>query len=348
MAQSARSNKTGNKNHDAHLDANGHYRCFSHFDVIRKGSPAQTAGSEAGPAHSETNYGKPSDAGSAMVALTEKDETESGSPVSTPPMSTAPVDDDTGSGRASPRSDPFTRPSDTEFPRNHDQADRRAGPDDGEIRIDDFRYDLHVARDTGVHIPRWVEQANIVPDTTPMFLTLAGDAIAVGENTYASGSIFTDVVDLGPVVIARGVVDFAGRAEGPGAYAAAMTMADAVGYDLLYIWDLARPLTTDGRNGSGQAGEHSLTMVVAIDFENFDFADGPIEIYGNRTQLPEFLSDLLAGVSLPPNTIDGNVGVLQIGADAMGANTLADATASVFTIEDQLSTVTGDVIIGVA
>jgi hypothetical protein len=180
---------------------------------------------------------------------------------------------------------------------------------------------------------------SLQPDTTPMAAMIGGDGTAIGEDTLVDANIFSRLIDLGSVTIGFGTAVFNSAAvSGDGtAFASATTFADIAGADFVFIFN--KTLSVDGSNCDvPYATEYSTTTFIAIDFEDFDFAEGPLtfdfyDLYGYL----EGGCQSCGGRKVP--NLDGNVALLDADVQALAQNTLADVLASVLTLEDQLSTV---------
>lgn len=176
-------------------------------------------------------------------------------------------------------------------------------------------------------------------DTSPVVSVVGGDATAVGQDTLVVADIFSRLIDYGSVTIAFGTVKFSSTAVsdkgGDPAFAAATTFADVSGADLVFIFSKTTSIFSDC--DIPYAGETSTTTYIAIDFEEFDFMGGQIiyNFYGASTYLDGCGK---CGGSRAPS-IDGNVSMLEVDAQALDENTLVDVFASILTIDDQLSSV---------
>ncbi|MBX9776822.1 MAG: hypothetical protein K2Y71_20780 [Xanthobacteraceae bacterium] len=175
------------------------------------------------------------------------------------------------------------------------------------------------------------------PDTTPIACVLGGDGAAIGVDTLVDADIFSRLIDLGAVTIAFGTAKFSSAAisdEDP-AFAAATTFAEVAGADFVFVFN--KTVSTSGDCGPSYATETSTTSYIAIDFEGFDLKEGQIAF--NFYDARAYLNGCgRCGQSDAP-TIDGNVSMLDVDAQALGENTLVDVLASILTIEDHLSSV---------
>ena len=196
---------------------------------------------------------------------------------------------------------------------------------DVEIEIGSLDFDLKL------------DARHLQADTSPVASLVGGDGTAVGEQTLVDANIFSRLIDLGSVTVAFGTATFKSAAVSGEdlAFAAADTFADVSGADFVFVFNKKVTNTSDGETSF--ATETSATSYIAIDFEDFDFSEGPIafNFYDANTYLDGCRGD---GASLVPN-IDGNVSLLDVDALAQAENTLVDVLASILTIEGQLSSV---------
>lgn len=160
---------------------------------------------------------------------------------------------------------------------------------------------------------------------------LSGDALALGTDTYANADIDLTARDLGLISLVTGtaVVTAAARDDGADPVALVETAADVAGADLVIVSRHVFTGTTETADGT-VVGEEEVLRVLAVDFEFFDFADGPIRIERTR----EFDS------APDPSLLDGNVAAFDVGAEAFADVTGADVEVSATTLEDALSQLT--------
>jgi hypothetical protein len=121
------------------------------------------------------------------------------------------------------------------------------------------------------------------------------------------------------------------------AFASAETFADVSGADFVFIFN--KTTLIDGSSCElPYATANSTTTFIAIDFEDFDFAEGQLtfNVYDAYAYL-EGGCRTCKGNNVP--SLDGNVALLDADVQALAQNTLVDVLASVLTLEDQLSTV---------
>jgi hypothetical protein len=179
------------------------------------------------------------------------------------------------------------------------------------------------------------------PDTTPMTAMIGGDGTAIGEDTLVDANIFSRLIDFGAVTIGFGTATFnsAAVSEDGMAFATAETFADVSGADFVFIFN--NTTLIDGSSCDlPYATANSTTTFIAIDFEDFDFAEGQLTFFYDAYGYLEggCGSGSCNGSSVP--SLDGNVAMLSADLEALGENTLVDVLASILTLEDQLSTVT--------
>jgi hypothetical protein len=225
-----------------------------------------------------------------------------------------------------------------------DLNDRRDGID---LEIDVDRHgrwlEIEIEWDDLIDIDLELDIRLLQPDETPMSVVIGGEGNAIGDETLVDASIFTRVVDLGSITIAFGVANFESIAVSDDdlLFASAMTFAEVAGADFVFV--VTQSATTSRSGGHmSYAREESTTQFVAVDFEEFDFAGGPLVIdyadathylgHGGRCDGPRGIQ------------IDGNVAQLEVDALAKAQDTLVDVTSSLLTVEDQLSSVSALVV----
>jgi len=176
------------------------------------------------------------------------------------------------------------------------------------------------------------------PDNSPITAMIGGEDTAIGEDTLVDANIFSRLIDLGAVTIGFGTTTFNSAAvSGDGmAFASANTFADVSGADLVFIFNKATSI--DGSSCElPYATASSTTTFIAIDFEDFDFAEGQLTFFYDAYGYLEGGCGTCSGSNVP--SLDGNVALLDADVQALAQNTLADVLASILTLEDQLSTV---------
>jgi hypothetical protein len=182
-----------------------------------------------------------------------------------------------------------------------------------------------------------LDARHLQADASPVASLVGGEGTAVGEQTLVDANIFSRLIDLGSVTVAFGAATFKSAAVSGGdlAFAAADTFADVSGADFVFVFNKKTSTTADG--DTSYATETSTTTYIAIDFEGFDFAEGPIAF--NFYDANSYLDGCRGGGSGRVPNIDGNVSLLGVDALAQAENTLVDVLSSILTIEGQLSTV---------
>lgn len=236
-------------------------------------------------------------------------------------------------------------PGDHDFGRMHwgrddDDSGRKSKALDLEIDVDQKGKWLDVEVEIGsFEVDLKLDGRHLQPDRGPVTAVVGGEGTAIGENTLVDADIFSRLIDLGSVTIAFGVTQFSAAAVAGDdfVFAAADTFADVSGADLVFYFSAKTTGGSVGESGSF-ATEMSVTSFVAIDFEDFDFAEGQLSFY-----VSDVAPYLDGGCASPdaqraPN-ISGNVAMLDVDAQALAGNTLVDVLSSILTIENQLSTV---------
>ena len=273
--------------------------------------------------------------------------------------------DDDGWGYSQARShqkfDKHDRSRDSDHHR-HDSHGKHESCKSGDRRDDDryeFDLDLDKRRD-GIDLEididrhgRWLDveieigsldfdfkldARHLQADTSPVVSVVGGDGTAVGEQTLVDADIFSRLIDLGSVTVAFGTATFKSAAVSDAdlAFAAAETFADVSGADFVFVFN--KKVSSASDCNTSFATETSTTTYIAIDFEDFDFAEGPIAF--NFYERPHYL-DLACGrcgTSRAPD-IDGNVAMLDVDALVQAENSLVDVMSSILTVDDQLSSV---------
>jgi len=178
-----------------------------------------------------------------------------------------------------------------------------------------------------------VQAGQLRPDVTPTAAQIGGEGNAVGESTLVDAEIFCRQIDFGAVTVAFGTATFKSVAtvesENDLAFAAADTFASVSGADLVVVFNEKTSLS--GRDGLS-AIEVSKTSYIAVDFDDFDLASGPLVVQAADIDAYNRCLKELIGMT-------GNVATLDVDALAVGGNTLVDVAATVLTVENQLSSV---------
>ena len=194
------------------------------------------------------------------------------------------------------------------------------------------------------------------PSSDPLALVLGGEATAIGEDTLAAGSMSAELDAMGSVMTAEAGASFVAVAEATGdatAFVTADSFGGLSGADFLLVFTSNTQIVDQGPDGSLAIATSDM-MLYGLDFDSI--------AAGGSTETDPML-DPLAESELPatidPATedqdlydlgsdIEGNVAVLEITAEVSGPDTLLVVGASVLTVEDTLSTVTGEIIAAVS
>jgi hypothetical protein len=166
-------------------------------------------------------------------------------------------------------------------------------------------------------------------DDSALLLTVGGSAIAMGDNTLATGTIHSDVRDLGRVTEAVGYASFTAAADSNGASGAvaADTFADVTGADFAFVITRQSGPTA----GSGTISSTSQTKVIAIDIAGWTPPGGPIEVDFTVPWGPQRSAGLAHGDQA---TILGHLATVTAEASAPGGDALA--TTNTFALTDAI------------
>ena len=181
------------------------------------------------------------------------------------------------------------------------------------------------------------------PDNTgssQLSVSMGGFAFAAGHESATSGLIEAKVVDLGPVTVAKGVVQFSGAAQnldGSQAVAGAESYAELTGADFV-LTVTTTMLVID--NDSMVAV--STTKFWGVDIEGWAPAGGPIAYHAGLDSLTAFQG---YEYNLP---IIGNVADSRALATAIGGDTFADVTTVSLVRSQEVSIVNAQAFVGVA
>jgi hypothetical protein len=194
-----------------------------------------------------------------------------------------------------------------------------------------------------------------------MSMAIGGDATAVGEDTLAVAEVSAFLGDDGNVQIASGSADFLAIGEGdPGTYANAYSYVDFIGdADQVvtlnvsvteYVqepdqaaWYSSSESTLFAMDVDGTPTGEFVDDVVAVD----DIAEPEPSLELPLTLEPS--DDPACGCSgdEPSYTIDDNVVLFDVTATAVADNTAVTVDFFSLTVEDQISTATVAVILGI-
>jgi hypothetical protein len=227
-------------------------------------------------------------------------------------------------------------------------VDIKAGGFNLDVNIDGHRnkFDIDIDIDRGRHgidikIDVDIDPRFLVPDSNPLAAFVGAEGNAVGHDTLVDVDIFNRATDMGSFTVAYG--DAAVRSDAVSqdgtAFATALTFADISGADFVFVfYDTSS--TSFSKRGVAYSEETSHTSYIAIDFDDFDIAGGPVVV-------DEFEIAASGSRSVFPR-IDGNVATLDVDALAQGQDTLVDVQSSVLTVEDQISSISAIVVTAVA
>jgi hypothetical protein len=171
-----------------------------------------------------------------------------------------------------------------------------------------------------------------VGEDDPLAVVVAGSAVAVGEETFASARLTCHVVDRGRFSFAHGEADFTARARGrPGEapLATAEARVDIGGADLVRSTTTVTRSSRENADGSSTTMERTQTGFVALDLEGLDFERGPRHRHVDR-EMSE------PGPGTQPA---GNVATFQTAVTATGADSFATTDVVPLTVENRLSSV---------
>lgn len=191
-----------------------------------------------------------------------------------------------------------------------------------------------------------------------MSMAIGGDATAVGQDTLAVAQISAFLGADGGIQVSGGSADFLAIGVGdPGSYASAYSYVDFVGdADRVVTLNIAvTEYVQEPDYGAWSASSESTLFAMDIDGvpAGDTGVDAPEEVGLPETEpsfeLPELSDDTSCGCSDddPSYVIDGNVAWFDVSAAAAAENTLVTVDLSALTLEDQLSTVTVSVILGI-
>lgn len=175
----------------------------------------------------------------------------------------------------------------------------------------------------------------------PVTLLVGGEASAVGENTLATGSMTADMYDAGSMTVVSGSASFDAMATGDDlAFATASGYAIASGLDSFISIGGTTEIMHQGPDGTS-AYATSNTAVYGLDLDSG--GSGPVS---EPLQPPDDTELLLSDYDAPDSSmaLDGNVAIMDVSANVPGDNTVLDVVVSVLTVEDTLSTVSGQII----
>lgn len=182
-------------------------------------------------------------------------------------------------------------------------------------------------------------------DDDGMAYQLYGEAVAIGEDTFAAVSSFSHMFGSGAKTIAKGYVRAQAAAESENddsTFADAYTDVTVNGADLTIIWN-----KDESAQINGISVDLSFTKFYAVDFarwngnatltfdeENHIDIDGKI---GWRAQ--RFLEKKFGNIF----DLDGNIATADVEATVEAENSFVDVAVNVLAIEDDLSEATASI-----
>ena len=192
-------------------------------------------------------------------------------------------------------------------------------------------------------------------DPSALAMVLGGESVAVGEETLAAASMTVELDGTGPVGTADGNATFVAVANSAGdesAFATAGSFGALSGADVLVVLTSHTEIIDQGPDESIAVATSAIALY-GLDFdstianespETDPTLDPPAE-----GQVPG-ITDLAIsdqGYLDLGSDIEGNVAILDVTAEVVGANTFVEAAASVLTVADTLSIVTGEIVAAV-
>lgn len=153
--------------------------------------------------------------------------------------------------------------------------------------------------------------------SAPLAVIIGGQAVALGTDTVATGSVELTITDKNNRTVAKGKVVM--RAAGNGSFVSADSFAEATGADIIII-KMKTITNVDGTMAI------SITKIRAIDIKKIALRT-PVVITHSVEKTRRF------GVLVP----SGNVATVDFSAIAVGQNTFVDVLAAVLAVEDTLS-----------
>jgi hypothetical protein len=173
---------------------------------------------------------------------------------------------------------------------------------------------------------------------------VSGDATAVGEDTLTFGSLEAEIADTGAVSALDASVTMFAAAESPDGdevYASAGTFAAASDTTEVTFTTTLNTSSTTKTPHSSTAIASSTTTISALEIES-EIAETTAAGPSSSTETIWDLDDEVIG------TLDGNVAILEFGADAFGGDTYLAVDGVALAIEDELSMSAGYLEIAVA
>ena len=192
-------------------------------------------------------------------------------------------------------------------------------------------------------------------------IAVGGEAFAVGEETIATGDIDLEIVDMGATTVSSGSSTFKASSQSEGAdtaYASADTMVAVSPGDKTIAWNIELSSTYQSDTES-QWNAGSTTGAVAIyqdepqtgatsSGSTSDAAVSNVDESSQDTGNPGSLDVQLDDTQVLWDLDAGNIATLDVDAIAYGEDSFLSVDASILTVEDHLSTVSGLAIGGVS
>jgi hypothetical protein len=178
-------------------------------------------------------------------------------------------------------------------------------------------------------------------DPNGMLAIVGGVAAAAGNDTLATGTVTAQMVDRGPVDIARGSATFSAAAQttdGSKPLAVADTYAGVSGADIV----ITRTTKTN-TIGQNSAAATSETNYFAVDIAKWSPPPGG----GIHVDVGTTISTTNWGygkLKVP----DGNLASVSAGAEAIANNSLAETSTGALAVENQFSAVEGAAVTAIA
>jgi hypothetical protein len=192
-------------------------------------------------------------------------------------------------------------------------------------------------------------------------IAVGGEAFAVGEETIATGDIDLEIVDMGATTVSSGSSTFKASSQSEGAdtaYASADTMVAVSPGGKTIAWNIESSSTYQSDTES-QWDASSITGAVAIHQDEpqtgatssnstSDAAVSNVDESPQDTGNPGSLDFQLDDTQVLWDLDAGNIATLDVDAIAYGEDSFLSVDASILTVEDHLSTVSGLAIGGVS
>lgn len=172
-------------------------------------------------------------------------------------------------------------------------------------------------------------------DSDGLYAGYGGEAVAIGEDTLASGSLSATMVDKGAVATVEGTVTMLAASESTdeAVFASADTEAYIGGAELVFSYTEEGDYSEQGPTGS-TAVSTSTTTAIGYDLQLYGHED-----YDSGMTLTEeeILPSLEPGGSAPGVDLDGNVASLDFSVVAIADDSLVLVDAFVLAVEDEIS-----------